>query len=158
MSEKFFRGKRLNNGAWVHGSVVLLDKDHVFIVPQFGQYVPNDLYIEPPYNAKPETAFNIIKNSAVAVQPDTVCQSTGLCDNETGRIIFEGDILDCGDRVVYVKWNKACASWDSQFCRYKGKRISNGINNADWPLRARVIGNIYDTPELMDHDLDVWVD
>lgn len=79
---------------------------------------------------------------------ETVGQYTGLCD-KNGKKIFDGDILDCGDRIVRVDWHKHCGTWDSIFIKYKGERCSNGIEPVEWKYRAAIIGNIHDNPELL---------
>ena len=84
----------------------------------------------------------------IDVAPETVGQFTGMTD-KNGKKIFEGDILDCGDRVVFVKWHSYCGTWDSIFIKYSGDLCSNGITPAEWKYRAVVIGNIHDTPELL---------
>lgn len=84
-----------------------------------------------------------------AVQPETVGQFTGLTDRN-GKRIFEGDILDCGDRIVRVSWHEMCGTWDCNFVRYKGKLCSNGITPVEWKYRAEIIGNIHDNPELLE--------
>ena len=59
-------------------------------------------------------------------------------------------MLNCGDRIVYVRWHQQCRAWDSQFIRYTDEPISsNGIFPVDWKYRAEVIGNIYENPELI---------
>lgn len=78
-----------------------------------------------------------------------IMQYTGLQD-KNGKEIYEGDILDCGDRIVKVKWNNPCGQWDCDFVKYQGKKSSNGIENAEWQYRADAIGNIYENPELLE--------
>ena len=78
-----------------------------------------------------------------------IMQSTGLHD-KNGTVIYEGDILDCGDRIVYVKWHQPCGTWDSEFIKYTDIPLhSNGITPVEWKYRAAIIGNIYEQPELM---------
>ena len=84
------------------------------------------------------------------VIPETVGQFTGLPDKNE-KEIYEGDVLNCGDRVVYVYWNIYCGTWDSKFIRYTKKPLSsNGITPNEWKYRAEVIGNIHDNPELLE--------
>lgn len=75
-------------------------------------------------------------------------QCTGLHD-KNGKEIYDDDVLECGDRIVKVKWNNPCGTWDCDFVRYQGVKTSNGISNADWQYRANIIGNIHENPELL---------
>ena len=76
-------------------------------------------------------------------------QYTGLKDKYTNEI-YDGDLIDCGDRICIVRWNVPNATWDSVFVRYKeGELNSNGITCVEWKYRAIVIGNLYNNPELV---------
>jgi hypothetical protein len=77
-----------------------------------------------------------------------VVQYTGLKD-KNGKEIYDGDILDCEDRICKVVWHNQAGQWDSDFIKYKGVLKSNGIDNVSFKYRAVVIGNIYENPELL---------
>jgi uncharacterized phage protein (TIGR01671 family) len=91
---------------------------------------------------------DLLFDIAYPVDPSTIGQFTGLTD-KNGKRIFEGDILDCGDRIVYVKWHEKRGQWDSEFIRYVHELSSNGITPVEWKFRAEKIGNIHDNPELL---------
>lgn len=132
MREILFRGKRIDNGEWVEGDFCR----------------PNNICFEKiGYDELLERDDLVIHDYAVALE--TVGQFTGLKE-KNGKKIFEGDILDCGDRIVEVKWNNKCGTWDSEFIRYSGQLNSNGIQVVDWKFRATVIGNIHDNKELLE--------
>lgn len=78
----------------------------------------------------------------------TLLQFTGLKD-KNGKDIYEGDVLDCQDRIVQVVWHEQAGQWDSKFIRYQFDLCSSGIQNLDWKYRAVVIGNIHENPELI---------
>ena len=118
-----FRGKRTDNGEWVHGNLVRgCDEKYVYIV-EFGNR---------------ELCRNYVN-----VNPDTVGQYTGLTD-KNGTKIFEGDIVAIpaygGGKhkaVVYFKGGKFAVDGSN----YGFKDIA--------PKRMEVIGNIHDNPEAM---------
>lgn len=76
-----------------------------------------------------------------------IMQFTGLKDRN-GKAIYEGDILETEDRIVKVIWHEYAGQWDTLFIRYKGEKQSNGLDNLEWKYKAKVIGNIYETPQL----------
>lgn len=121
MREILFRGKQLDNGEWVYGSL-LFDEEQ------------NEAFIAEHFEDRAAYIRQVI--------PDTVGQYTGLTD-KNGKKIFEGDILEVVMSVGYVVYGEGC------FCvQYEGQSkpaIDIVMLNAD----VSVIGNIHDNPELL---------
>lgn len=127
--EILFRGQRDDNGEEIEGYYCKfgwLGKEKHYIIPSDASAC-----------------------TPIEVDPNTICQYIGRTD-KNGVKIFEGDVLDCVDRIVYVRWHDKCGVWDSEFVRYTDKSLcSDGILNAEWKFKAIKIGNIYDNPELL---------
>lgn len=140
MREILFRGKRVDNGKWVHGF-----------------YIENELFdgrLEPsiiPVDEKGAALYDDDGyNIEIKVNPETVGQYTGLTD-KNGKKIFEGDILSgqlddlfpTEESIYEVVWHDY--GWHI--------RNNSGIDTADkeWIRQYfKVIGNIYDNPELLE--------
>ena len=133
MREILFRGKRLEIGDLVEGSLIA--------------YPDGDCYI-----ARPSDDPNVLDK--FDVDPTTVGQYTGLKDKH-GKRIFEGDI-------VRFKWDRERNYFlfiefsDGEFCA-----TPSYPSNDFWPFRLsgenarlEVIGNIHDNPELLGGDGD----
>lgn len=133
MREILFRGKRLytnsdgNEGEWVNGHLASHDL--------IAEYEPYGVL---PYHT--ETAYA----GFVEVDPETVGQYTGLTDRN-GKEIFEGDIVRSGELVYKVKYDTQKAAF--VLSDYKEERTFCLSQQAlDY---YKIIGNIYDNPELM---------
>ena len=123
-----FRGKRIDNKKWVYG--FLADEDYI-----------NDI--------------DLIDLSSIEVDIDTVGQFTGLFD-KNGKEIYEGDIISVNGKypklVKYID-DYACfclanitdlnKKWISPW-----QQVSSSWWN-DFKREIRVIGNIYDNPDLI---------
>lgn len=125
MREIKFRGKRLDNGEWLYGSLLVShfkdDKKERYFITQFsGNYTFEH-----------------------EVNPATVGQFTGLKD-KNGKEIYEDDILFDESGVYAV----VCYSMGT-FCVDFGEGFdlqyfTEGIHEI-----CDVVGNIHDNPELL---------
>ena len=136
--EILFRGKRTDNGEWVEGS-----------------YLPDGItgkcYIVPTGSCLNESEKvgedGCLQFFAFEIDPSTICQYTGLTD-KNGRKIWENDILRCKDgSILKVSWHHFKASW---VVSKKGWIYNHFFGEGVEPEDVEVIGNIFDTPELLE--------
>lgn len=158
MRDILFKAKRIDNGEWVEGNLVLTpkaDEDFKAIIIPFddnGEYTEgvndNDLGFETWYK----------------VDMTTICQYTGLTD-KNGNKIWENDVVryqfdtddcifpnkDTKKRVGKIFFSDFRASFSVAMGRNGSKAINNDlfkyVQNGN---RVEVIGNIFDNPELLE--------
>lgn len=128
MREILFRGKRVYNGEWIEGSLVVWPDGN------------KDICV---HESQDASMF------ACTVIPETVGQYTGLLD-KNGKRIFEGDIL----QFDYVGQNRgvngtAVVSFqDGKFGVEWGWHKEFVCLDAFANTTKEIVGNIYDDPEL----------
>lgn len=144
MSDRYlFKAKRVDNGEQIVGGLVkygFVGKEKYYIIPDYA----SDLY-------------------AIEIDPNTICQCTGLKD-KNGKLIWEGDIIlfqrdndDCPfpDKDTKKRLGKVFyKDFRTTFAIEMGKSGSGSLNDDLWKYvqngnRVEVIGNIFDNPELI---------
>ena len=145
MREFLFRGKSVNSGEWVEGSLVITTIEpaedtpikHYHIEGMTIGVFPNEF----------QSGFD------ETVDPETVGQFTGLTD-KNGKKIFEGDVL-CRDNVNgYVLYStefcKFVFCW-KKYDKYRPDHFKEcGLTDYARFHDLEVIGNIHDNPELLE--------
>lgn len=153
MREILFRGKRMDNGKWVEGSLLKVTINGKTAHLIFGDN------------------FSLVGNDVKAlshalVDPATVGQYTGLTD-KNGQKIFEGDVVSIEDGEFWVFSFGNCGGVQNvaHEVGYTGFHLSplspSAIHNRDYGQRDDpayylnaiglcVIGNIHDNPELLE--------
>lgn len=138
--ENLFKAKRKDNGEWVEG-----------------QYV----YITNPLTEDGKPIKHLICNGTnifnYLIDPDTLCQYTGLTD-KYGKKIWENDIVKClkrteGYELYQVVWRNEFADFGVEPIKPKyGAKYPIGLSDGV-TLRGhdyRAFGNIFDNPELLE--------
>ena len=156
MREILFRAKRTDNGEWIEGYLnqhrgrVIFDcccnaiNSYDYYINDYAEKFDTDLY-----------------GCVYKVIPETVGQYTGLTD-KNGVRIFEGDIVKCLDTINDIEFNAVVEFGNPNHeynWGYQLKHISGDMPNLDilcWVdmeetgAFIEVIGNIYDSPELLE--------
>lgn len=139
MREILFKAKRVNNGKWVEGYYVkkydFLGKIHLI------------LYVD-----------NYVRWECVEIDPENLCQFTGLCDR-CGNKIWENDIVNHNGEYAQVKFGTYCSSFD-----YESYNLGFYVDFPEetfyrkelryWCRKVEVAGDIFDNPELLQEELN----
>ena len=130
MREILFRGQTKSDKKWIYGNL-LQTENGTYVIQNYAPFEGIGKY---------------------EVDPETVCQYTGLID-KNGRKIFEGDIVRYTDEVIgkekvdEIKYNETHAA----FCRLHKSEMGLQYLLIDEAIanKIEVIGNTFDNPELI---------
>lgn len=128
MREILFRGKRMDNGEWEYGYLYGIWEQRYIL---WG--MTNNVH------------------NMVEVDPETICQYTGLTD-KNGKKIWEGDILEghLDDKFPEdvtrekVIWHEN--GWKTEESRCDDKAYLDEFDTENF----EVVGNVFDNPELLE--------
>ena len=134
MREILFRAKQVNNGEWVEGYFAIgkwyLDEKERYAI------LPIDLCFYPHCEI----------NEWIEIDPETVCQYTGLKD-KNGKRIWENDIVrienSMDEGIGNIEFYGGMWYVDGE----PSNSLYDIVEYDDGELE--VIGNIFDTPELL---------
>lgn len=140
-----FRGKRIDNGEWVVGSLLSIE-DTCFIIEQ----------VDFDFDYRTEAHAFWFDCTEKEVDPDTIGQFVGLCDKD-GKEIYEGDIVRYQDTMGYSF--VGLIGFDDGRFGFINKRgigtlnkdgvYADGYCTVPYTITYEVIGNKFDNPELL---------
>lgn len=127
-----FKAKRLDNGEWVQGCLITDETEDSkrfigYVIGTDEDGIPHDLDV-------------------VQVEPSTICQCTGLKD-ENGELIWENDIV----KINNSKVNTVIAFRDFEIiCTIPNEKYYK--HRLEYDTEYEVIGNTFDNPELLESE------
>ena len=123
MREILFRGKRIDSGEWVYGTMYKIAKDLNPFILTGGK-----------------------RGCSYQVEEETVGQYTGLKD-KNGKRIFEGDIMSfAAYGFDYVGSVDIVDGNASVMCKHASPFLDQAVSKHG----AYIIGNVHDNPELLE--------
>ena len=138
MREILFKAKRMDNGEWGEGSFLNVSNKHFYI-----------------FTGKLDISNGYLDFEKYSVNPDTICQYTGLTD-KNGNKIWENDVVFCkqyigGNQIDYHIEKGYVEMKHGAFGLHRLKPDAYYRPFKDWleDYEYEVIGNIFDNPELL---------
>lgn len=151
MREILFKAKRIKDGKWIEGYLF----DNGFDGKE-KKYFIGGLIIEK-YNGTACDEWDITGIDFCEIDPETICQFTGLCDRY-GNKIWEHDILKTwSDEYAQVKFGFydtgfASGDYNQGFYVYFSEDSYYRHELGFWCKKTYVRGSIFDNPELLQEE------
>ena len=136
--EVLFKAKRTDNGKWVEGSLI----QGVFVRCVDNQDIPYILDIDD-IDCDYDNFGDLTDGFGYyEVNPDTICQFTGLVDKNSDKI-WENDIVGLDEDLYIVTWEE-----DDAMFALEDVGVVEHFSNVDskW---CEIVGNKFDNPELV---------
>lgn len=129
-----FKAKRKDSGEWVFGGLTYCEKNGAYFITKMGK--DHISYIS--YSQE--------------VDPDTICQCTGLKD-KNGNLIWENDIVKhYNDDAHPESYCTGTVLWDENYAEFY--RTSNEYGLSKLRINSdciyKVVGNVFDNPKLLE--------
>ena len=134
MREILFKAKRIDNGEWVEGCLVI-DHSRSNLFEYRMQPVESGALYAPPIN------------------PETLCRFTGLCD-KNGKRIWENDIVEAwsqGSRAIGAVKQRVDGLWIMSPA-WQNHEFWELKPNSNGETTVEVLGNAFDNPELLQEE------
>lgn len=128
-----FKAKRKDFGEWVFGGLAYCEKNGAYFITKMGK--DHISYI----------------GYSQEVDPETICQCTGLKD-KNGNLIWENDIIKAWSQGTCAKGKikqRIDGTWIMYPAWQKGEMWYLCPDN-NGETTVEVIGNVFDNPELME--------
>ena len=155
MREILFKAKRIGNGKWVEGYYYKMSETtYCFKEDYERKPVPEHHYIL----QERMTDWGLQNQMVQKIDPETLCQFTGLCDKNVNRI-WENDIVNYNGKYASIKFGMYCSS--SGYGNYNlgfyvdfPEKTLYRKELGYWHEKVEVVGNIFDNPELLQEDAE----
>lgn len=137
MQERYlFKAKRIKDGQWIEGYLIYSFTGVPFIITEYDHILA--------LVARDE------------IDPETICQCTGLKDRN-GNLIFENDIVKhYNDEAHPERYCTGTVLWDENYAGFY--RTSNEYGLSKLRISSdciyEVVGNVFDNPELLEGSHD----
>lgn len=141
MREILFKAKRIDNGEWIEGYLF----DNGFDGEE-KKYFIGGLIIEK-YNGTACDEWVITGIDFCEIDPETLCQYTGLCD-KNGKKIWENDIIQYGTVAAVVKFGEY-GNGNLGFYVDFPEETNYRKDFSYWAKKVVVIGNTVDDRSLL---------